>query len=118
MFNSRVGCVSATGSYTLAKFAPRVESHMPDLRSAKSKIYFDAAFGPSGTAAPVLDDGGIHEITQGEPTVFNSAGIGVTARNSYEQLRPNAQVGLQRLATMYGVPLLTVEHAKTTAMNN
>jgi hypothetical protein len=109
--------VSATGSYTLAKFAPRVESHMPDLRSAKSKIYFDAAFGLSGTAAPALDDGSFHEVTQGEPTVFNAARIGVTARKSYEQLRAYAREGLQCLATMYGVPLLPVEHAKTTAMN-
>jgi hypothetical protein len=63
-FDFRVGCVSATGSYTLAKFALRTESGIPELRTARAKMYFDAVFGLSGEAAPALDDDADDGLTQ------------------------------------------------------
>jgi hypothetical protein len=77
-FDCRVGCVSATGSYTLAKFALRAESDMPELRTAKSKMYFDAVFGSSGESAPALDDYANDGLTQGEQDGLDIVRSGVT----------------------------------------
>jgi hypothetical protein len=57
--------VSATGSYTLAKVSLRDESDIPELRTAKARMYFDAVFGLSGEAAPALDDDTFDGLTQG-----------------------------------------------------
>jgi hypothetical protein len=112
-FDCRLGCVPATGSYTLAKFALRAESDMPELRTATAKMFFDAVFGLSGEAAPALDDDANDGLTQGEQVGLDTVRSGVT----YEQLRAYAREDLRRLATMHGVPLTDGQQARTTARN-
>jgi hypothetical protein len=75
-FDCRVGCVSATGLYILAKFALRIESDMPELRTAKAKMYCDVVFGLSGEAAPALDDDANDGLLKENKTVSTWSGAG------------------------------------------
>jgi hypothetical protein len=68
---------------------------MPELRTAKAKMYFGAGFGSSGVAAPALDDDTNEELTQGEQDGLDMVRSGVT----YEQLRSYACAAHGRLTS-------------------